>query len=105
MLVVERAVRLDEIGLVVMRRLVKVAVRFDEAGVKERLPCIIFDGELDERLVEIAQLRRERVAYVLVCDDDIGSDLLSTRQRELVVIERRDQLLVVHALAPDGEDV
>src|SRR5438067_6950170 len=108
MLVVEGSVGHHEVSLVVVRRLVEEAVGPDEAGLEENASGRgVGDGELYVRLVEVAQLRRERVAEVLVRDDNVGGERVAALDSITAAAQRRDELLFDRpgGPTPDGEDV
>src|ERR1700755_1199693 len=108
MLFVEAAVGHHEISLVVVRRLVQIPVGLEEARAEESLARRrVRYGELDVRLVEVAKLGRERVAYVLVRDDHVGRQGVAALYLKSACVERGYHLILVRALRLPayGEDV
>ena len=107
MLVVVGSVELHQIGLVVVRRLIQITVGLQKARLIESLALVITHREFNERLIEVAQFRRERVADVLVCDNDLSRDSIRGLNGETAAIERRDEFLRTRSwrLSPQGKDI
>src|SRR6266496_687703 len=93
MFVVVSAVGLNQVGLVVVRRSVKITIRFDEARAIERLARVIAYDKLHECLIKIAQLRWERMPDVFVGDDNLGRDAITGSDLKTAAINRSDELL------------
>src|SRR5439155_281759 len=66
MFVVISAVGFYQVGLIVVRRFIQITVGFDKAGAVKRLACIVADNELNVSFIKVTQLRRKRMANVLV---------------------------------------
>src|SRR6202040_1032570 len=88
MLVVITAVGFNQVRLVIVRRLVQIAAGLDEAGTIEGFAGVVTNGEFDKGLVKIAQLRRKRMANVLVRDDDFGGEAIAASDTEAAAIDR-----------------
>ena len=80
-----------------VRARVEHAVGLEEAAVIDLLAGRVLHRELDPGLVEIAHLGNQRVADVLVLNDDIGFDDVVGREVIGSLAERRDQLVVCSA--------
>src|SRR5688500_7139718 len=106
-LVVIRAVRFNEIGFVIVGRLVKVAVRFDESRLIESLSFFVGDNEFNKGFVEVSQFRRKRVTDILVCDYDFRSNSVCSADRKTALVEWRNKLFRTGSpgLATDSKDI
>ena len=93
MFVVISAVGFYQVGLLVVRRFIQITVGFDKAGAVKRLACIVADNELNVSFIKVTQLRRKRMANVLVGDHHLGSEAIPAGNSEVVTVHWSDEFL------------
>ena len=94
MFVVISAVSFDQVGFVIVCGLIQITVGLEETGSVKRPTRVVADDEFNIRLVKVTQLRRKRMANVLVGDHYLGRDAIAAGNFEAVSVQGRDEFLL-----------